>query len=165
LKNPPKTLASAALMLAAIGIALGLVYSAAERYETFPLLQFREFWAAASTAGAANYKDLSQSLEHDVFTYVRVIDAHTHLIKIATVVLLIALVYPLVLLPEKRKRLLGWMMVAGNCIFPFGVLGEIFVPGWIPQAVAAAGALMVIVSFALMFYGLLRGTTDFNASS
>jgi hypothetical protein len=152
-------------MLVAIGIALGLVYAAAERYETFPLLQYREFWAAASTAGAAEYKDLSQSLQHDVFTYVRAIDAHTHLIKIATLVLLIALVYPVISLPEKRKRAIGLLLVAGNCIFPLGVLGEIFVPGWIPQAVAAAGALMVIVSFALMFYGLLRGATDFNASS
>jgi hypothetical protein len=164
-RSTQKTLVSAALILVAIGVTLGLVYAATERYETFPVLQHRAFWAAASTAGQDGSDDLSHSLQHDVYTYVRIIDAHTHLIKIGTVVLLIALVYPLISLPEGRKRSLGWMLVAGNCIFPLGVLGEIYIPGRLPQAIAAAGALLVIVSFAAMFYGLLRRAANSEVAS
>jgi hypothetical protein len=158
MKNMQKTLTSAALILVTMGVALGLVYATAERSETFPVLQYRAFWAAASTPGQSDSTNLSRNFQHDVYTYVRVIDAHTHLIKIATVILLIVLVYPLISLPENRKRSLGWMLVAGNCVFPLGVLGEIYIPGRFPQAVAAAGALLVVTSFAALLYGLLSGT-------
>ena len=82
----------------------------------------------------------------------------THIIKLATVLLLVALVYPLVSLPEKRKQTLAIVLITGICVFPLGVLAEIKVRGRSAQAVAAVGALLVILSFGGIVWGLLRGS-------
>jgi len=73
--------------------------------------------------------------------------------------LLVALIYPVVSLPEKRKRMLAIMFLVGSSVFPLGVLAEIYVRGRSAQALAAAGAMLVILAFAGMLCGLLQGTT------
>jgi hypothetical protein len=151
-------LVAAALLLVATGILVGFAHAAIARYNTLPVLQYRAHWMAASLATQHGSRQLIQDAEHKSYTYTRVVDAHTHLIKVATVLLLVALVSPLISLPEKRKRTLVIMFLAGNCAFPLGVLAEIFVQGRSAQALAATGAMLIIVAFAGMLWGLLRGT-------
>lgn len=153
-----RRLAAAALLLVAAGILLGFAHAVAVRYNTLPVLQYRAHWMAAALASQHGPSGAIQAAEHKSYTYTRVVDAHTHLIKLATVLLLVALVYPLISLPEKRKRILAIMFFAGSCAFPLGVLAEIFVRGRSAQALAAAGAMLVILAFAGLLWGLLRGT-------
>ena len=153
-----RTLTVAALLLVAAGILVGLGHAAAVRYNTLPVLQYRAHWTAAALASENSPRDAIQAAEHKSYTYTRVVDAHTHIIKLATVLLLAALVYPLIGLPEKRKRTLAIVFLAGICVFPLGVLAEIYVQGRSAQAVAAAGAMLVILGFAGMVWGLLRGS-------
>jgi hypothetical protein len=153
-----RKLVAAALLLVATGILVGFAHAAIVRYNTLPVLQYRAHWMAASLATQHGSRDLIHAVEHKSYTYTRVVDAHTHLIKVATVLLLVALVSPLISVPEKRKRILVIMFLAGNCAFPLGVLAEIYVQGRTPQALAAVGAVLIIVAFAGMLWGLLRGT-------
>lgn len=149
MSNWQRRLACAALLLVAAGIALGFVQAAIATYDTFPVLQYRHQVAASE-------RGLSQIVEPNSYRYVRVVDAHTHFIKVATVLLLIAILYPVISLGEKLKRALALMLLAGNVVFPAGVLSEIYIPGWTGQAVAAAGALLLIAAFAGIVWGLLR---------
>lgn len=160
-----RTLTVAALLLVAAGILVGIGHAVAVRYNTLPVLQYRAHWAAASLASQNGPRDAMQAAEHRSYTYIRVVDAHTHIIKLATVLLLAALVYPLIGLPENLKRALAIVFLTGICVFPLGVLAEIYVRGRSTQAVAAAGALLVIVAFAGMVWGLLRGTAPHVKSS
>jgi|SRR5713101_1030036 hypothetical protein len=153
-----RTLTVAALLLVAAGIVFGFAHAAAVRYNTLPVLQYREHWTAAALASQNGRRDAIQAAEHKGYTYTRVVDAHTHIIKLATVLLLVALVYPLISLPEKRKRTLAIVLITGVCVFPLGVLAEIYVQGRSAQVVAAVGALLVILAFAGMVWGLLRGS-------
>jgi hypothetical protein len=148
----------AALLLVAAGILVGFGHAVVVRYNTLPVLQYRAHWTAAALASQNGPRDAIEAAEHQSYTLTRVIDAHTHLIKLATVLLLMALVYPLIDLPEKRKRTLGITLLTGICVFPLGVVAEIYVQGRSAQAVAAAGALLVILPFAGMVWGLLRGS-------
>src|ERR1700745_1186749 len=159
MKPAPRTLVAAALLLIATGIVFGFVQVALSRYRTLPVLQYRAHWTAATLASQRGPRDLIEAAEHDSYAYTRVVDAHTHLIKVATVLLLVALVYPLISLSEKRKRKLAVMFLAGNCAFPLGVLGEIYVRGGSAQVVAAAGAMLIIVAFAGVLWGLVRHTS------
>jgi len=153
-----RTLTVAALLLVAAGIVFGFAHAAAVRYNTLPVLQHREHWTAARLASQNGPRDAIQAAEHKGYTYIRVVDAHTHIIKLATVLLLVALVYPLICLPEKRKRTLAIVLLTGICLFPLGVLAEIYVRGRSAQAVAAVGAMLVVLAFAGMVWGLLRGS-------
>jgi hypothetical protein len=149
-------LAAAALLLVATGILVGFAHAAIVRSNTVPVLQYRAHWTAASLATQHGSREVVQAAEHKSYTYTRVVDAHTHLIKVATVLLLVALVSPLIALSEKRKRTLAIMFLAGNCAFPLGVLAEIYVHGRLAQALAAVGAILIIVAFAGVLWGLLR---------
>jgi hypothetical protein len=153
-----RTLTTAALLLVAAGIVVGFAHAAAVRYNTLPVLQYRAHWTAAALASQNGPRDAIQAAEHKSYTYTRVVDAHTHIIKLATVLLLVALVYPIICLPEKRKRTLAIVLLTGICLFPLGVLAEIFVQGHSAQALAASGAMLVILAFAGLLWGLLRGT-------
>jgi hypothetical protein len=155
-----RTLMAAALLLVAAGIVAGFAHAAAAQYNTLPVLQYRAHWAAASLASQNGPRDAIQAAEHKAYAYTRVVDAHTHIIKLATVLLLVALVYPLICLPEKRKRILAIVLVIGICVFPLGVLAEIYVRGRSAQVVAAVGAMLVILAFAGMVWGLLRGSVS-----
>jgi hypothetical protein len=153
-----RTLTAAALLLVAAGIVFGFAHAAAVRYNTLPVLQYRAHWTAAALASQNGPKEAIQAAEHSSYAYTRVVDAHTHIIKLATVLLLVALVYPLICLTEKCKRILAIVLITGICVFPLGVLAEIYVQGRSAQALAAAGAMLVILAFAGMVWGLLRGT-------
>jgi hypothetical protein len=152
------TLTAAALLLVAAGLVVGFAHAAAVHSNTLPVLQYREHWTAATLASQNGPREAIQAAQHKSYAYTRVIDAHTHIIKLATVLLLVALVYPIIRLPEKRKRTLAIMLIAGICVFPLGVLAEIYVRGRSAQAVAAIGALLVILGFGGLVWGLLRGS-------
>lgn len=152
-----RTLTNAALLLIAAGIIVGFAHAAAVRYNTLPVLQYRAHWTAAALASQNGPRDAIQAAKQKSYSYTRVVDAHTHIIKLATVLLLVALVYPLIGLPERGKRALATAFLMGICLFPLGVWAEIYVRGGSAQAVAVAGALLVVGAFAGMVWGLVRG--------
>ena len=150
----------AALILLCIGVGLGFVHAWQVNHSTLLVLreQYKEGWLARTTQSTATADDLLRAAKQMNYRYLRIVDAHAHIIKLATVLLLVALIQPLVRLSEARKRALAATFVVGSCIFPIGVLAEISVKGWPPQAVAAFGAVLVMLSFAGLLYGLLLGT-------
>jgi hypothetical protein len=147
------------LLLAVLGILFGFTYAYRVQHQT--LLVLREsyskgFVAAAQNEPIAADRALQQARLAN-YRYGRIVDVHTHIIKLASVLLLGALLCPLIAASEARKRALAVLFAVGACVFPAGVLAEVFWPGRTPQAMAAAGALLVIFSFAGMTLGLLSG--------
>jgi len=152
----------AAFVFIACGIVFGFIHAWSVNHGTLLVLreQYKDGWLA-STIQPSNPPDdpLSRAKQMN-YRYVRVVDAHTHIIKLGTVLLLVGLVQPLVVLPLKRKRALAAMFIVGSCIFPSAVLAETSIKGPLPQIFAAFGALLVIVSFAGFLYGLMLGTSS-----
>lgn len=147
------------LALAGAGMVFGFVYTYAVDHQTLPLL--REAYRDAFTAAASNDAGSSQAaleragaINHK---YVRLVDVHTHVIKLAIVILLAGLVYPLVGLSEKTKKLAACCFVVGSLIYPLGVFAEVSSASLVPKVAAGGGALLVIASFAVILAGLFRG--------
>jgi len=153
-----KLLVNAALWLTGVGIIVGFLQAALVRYETFPVLQHRAHWAAAALPVQDSASQPTPSAERQAFVYTRLIDAHTHVIKVATVMLLVALLFPLITIPEGKKRMLTVLFVVGNVFFPVGVVAEIYVEGYPAETLAAVGALLIIIAFAGFLWGLVRGS-------
>jgi hypothetical protein len=152
----------AALVFIASGVVFGFIHAWSVNHGTLLVLreQYKDGWLATATQASNPPEDPLSRAKQMNYRYVRVVDAHTHIIKLGTVLLLVGLVQPLVALPDKRKRALAAMFIVGSCIFPIAVLAETSIKGRVPQIFAAFGALLVIVSFAGFVYGLLLGTSS-----
>jgi len=120
--------------------------------------------AGNSTAVQATFQRIAGLLE-DHGTKV---DTHVHMTDAGYLALLLALIQPCVALPQKRKKLLAGLFVAGGLLLPVGIflihyVGLAYSPfaviGWASVLADSAGALLMLVLIAEA-YGLwkfLRG--------
>jgi len=159
MNSPEKTLLTGGMLLLVAGLLFGAVYGYLVQHET--LLVLRESYRTLLAASAAGDQSATQAALERArrmnYVYVRAVDVHTHLIKMASVVLLIGLVYPMVAFSERARRALAALFLAGAWLFPLGVFAEIFWQGLLPQMLAAAGASAAIAALAGIVGGLYRG--------
>jgi hypothetical protein len=82
------------------------------------------------------------------------VDAHVHMTDAGYLALILALVQPYVSLPQKRKKQLAWLFVAGGLLLPIGIflihyVGLAYSPfaviGWASILADSAGALLLAV--------------------
>ena len=159
MKSPEKTLLTGGILLLVAGLLFGAIYGYLVEHQT--LLVLRESYRTLITASAEGDQPAAQAAlelaRRMNYLYVRAVDVHTHLIKLASVVLLVGMVYPFVALSERARRALAALFLGGAWLFPAGVFGEIFLSGIVPQALAAAGATAAIAGLAEIMAGLFRG--------
>ena len=156
--NVQRSLAAGALALMLLGSAGGLLHGLATGHET--LLGLREHHEPAFTLAAQGQRDvaareLQQALQ-DNARYVRVIDTHTHVIKLASLAMLLAFLLPLLHLGGHGRNLVAAGFLCGAILFPCGVLLQVWVPGMLFQSVAALGALLVIAAMGATVLGTFR---------
>jgi len=157
------------LVLAAIGLVLlssagGLMYGRALEHRT--LLELREQYQGAFRAAAAG--DMAEARaalragQRANSVHVRVIDAHTHWIKLATLILMVSAVLPLCGWSASGQRRFAAALLGGAVLFPAGVLLQVPFPGVSLQTVAAVGALLVIGAMVMLVRALFHaaGTTQ-----
>ena len=144
------------IVLMLVGTVYGAVYTYVVEHET--LLVLRETYKSAFVAAADGNMDAARAaLERAKgmnYRYVRMIDSHTHIIKLATLVLLIALLYPLIGWQASTRRWLAVGFTAGVVIFPTGLFLQMYSTTVVFRALAAAGAVLVIGCFTLIVVGL-----------
>ncbi|HSA93319.1 MAG TPA: hypothetical protein VLE48_09940 [Terriglobales bacterium] len=167
MKSPEKVLLGGGMLLLVAGLLFGAAYGYLVEHQ--PLLVLRESYrdllassAAGDVAGAQAALTQAQRMN---YAYVRAVDVHTHTLKLANVILLVGLFYPMVALSEVMRRRLAILFVAASWLFPAGVFAEIFSPGILPQALAAAGAALAVASLAGIVLGLWRGLRQGRAAS
>jgi hypothetical protein len=151
-----RSLAVAALVLMLLSTTGGLIHGLSTEHQT--LLRLREHHQPAFAHAAQGRMDaarleLQQAIQHN-FRYVRVIDAHTHVIKLASLALMLSFIVPLLPLSDRGRRVLAAAFLAGAVLFPGGVLGQVWVPGMLFQGVAALGAGLVIAAMGTTVHGL-----------
>lgn len=149
---------SGGMALTLLGLLFGLVYGLQVGHETLLVLKepYREAFVAAARSQPERAAAALQQGQTGSYQSVRAVDVHTHWIKMATLVILIGIILPLVGWKEKQKRGLALLLLAGAFFFPLGVFLEIFSRALLPQALAAGGAVVSIAAVLLIFAGLLR---------
>jgi len=151
-----RSLAVGALGLMLLGSAGGLVHGLSTGHET--LLRLREQHRPAFTLAAAGNMDAAETelrlaIRHN-FQNVRVIDAHTHVIKLASLAMMLGFVVPLLPIADRGRRALVLAFLSGTLLFPGGVLAQAWMPGVVFQGIAALGAGLVIAAMGTTVYGL-----------
>lgn len=158
--TPQRWMILGGLAVFLLGLGFGVVHTFLVDHET--LLRVKEDYRSAFMAAAEGKDGEAQVALEEAktanYNFVRSIDTHTHLLKMASVVILIGLILPLVSWTEKTKLALALALLGSAVIFPLGVFGEIFSHSLFPQAVAAGGALLAIGSFSLILFGIFSDT-------
>jgi hypothetical protein len=153
-----KFLVFSGLALAIFGMAYGLHYAVFVEHQTLDQMGGSLSRAFASSA-VRDFPQANQSLDEYAqrrFVYVRQVDAHSHWIGLAMLLLALGLVFDRVGFSERIRSLLAAALVLGCVTFPLGVLLETIDSGKIPQAIAVAGSALIIVSLAAIAAGFWR---------
>jgi hypothetical protein len=151
-----RNLILAGLVLILASSVGGIWYAFAVEHES--LLLLREQYQAAFTAAAAD--DMAAALEalgegqRANYRYVRMIDAHTHVIKLASLLILVGLLMSALVWSDETRRRLAWLLGIGVVLFPLSVLSQTYVSGPMFKVGAALGAIMII-AFMIAFVAQL----------
>jgi hypothetical protein len=116
------------------------------------------FQAAAERNSAARESSLLQYRQAK-YAYDRQVDVHGHWIGLAMLMIVLAIAFDHVALPEKLKLLLAWALLLGAAFFPLGVLMQTWSHGALPRAVAIVGSTLVIAALTGVVFGLMRRHT------
>ncbi len=130
------------------------------KVEQETLLLLREQYQAAFAAAMDHDIQAAQShmreAQQQNFRYVRIIDAHTHYIKLSILLLLAGFLLLSCDWQRKSQLLVLSAMVAGIVLFPTSVYLQTLSPGILFQCSAAAGALLIITSTAFIVAALFK---------
>jgi len=159
-----RSMAVTAFALLLLGSVGGLMHGLVTGHET--LLRLREHQQSAFSDAARGRMDvarveLRQAIQ-DNFHHVRIIDAHTHVIKLASLALLLGFLVPLLPLTDRGRRALATTFLAGAALFPGAVLGQVWFPGLIFQGIAAVGAVLIIAAMVIVVRGLFSAEFPSN---
>lgn len=153
-----KLLIFGGLLLAALGMFYGLIYAVFIEHQTLDALGGS--LTAAFVKGAE--RDLPAAREslaayaHNSYVYVRQVDAHSHWIGMAMILVILGIAFDRVRLREGYKTVLALALLAGAVLFPFGVLMQTWMAGALPRIVAAVGAASVTAGLVGAVWGFSR---------
>src|SRR5882724_4462249 len=146
------------IALAILGMSYGLWYAVFGEHQALDGIGHSlssGFQAAAERNSAAAQNSLLQYRQAK-YAYDRQVDVHGHWIGLAMLLMVLAIGFDHVGLPEKIKLLLAWALFLGSVLFPLGVLLQTWSHGPLPRAVAILGSALVITGLAGMVFGFMR---------
>ena len=146
------------LALALWGMGHGLWYAAFAEHHALNAIR-SSLTAAFSGAAQRNAPRVNSSMQQYKearYVYDRQVDAHSHWIGLAMLLIVLAVCFDRLTLSEQWKALLAWGVLSGAVLFPVGVLLQTFSHGPVPRAIAALGSALEIISLLLIAIAFAR---------
>ena len=161
-----RLLLAGGIALALWGMGYGLWYAVFAEHQAL-----EEIGASLSTAfsGAAQ-RDAAQSgaallrYKESKYIYDRQVDVHSHWIGLAMVLIVVGICFDKVSFFENTKLWLAVGFLAGACLFPLGVLFQVYDHGPLPRILAITGSALEIASLCLITLGLARSQSSISRS-
>jgi len=155
-KRSQPLLAVAGLALAVWSMSYGFYYAVWVEHQT--LDRIGGSLAGAFQKAATREMDASRAKLADYarakYVYTREVDAHSHWIGLAMVLLVMAAVWDRLAFGEKGRSLLALALIGGSLLFPLGVLLQNLLPSPDGQVIALGGTSLLLVAFVLVAVGL-----------
>jgi hypothetical protein len=154
-KRSQQLLAVAGLALAVWAMAYGFYYAVWVEHQTLDHI-------GGSLAGAfqqAAVREMQQSraslneYARAKYVYTREVDAHSHWIGLAMILLALAAVWNRLAFGEAARGLLAGVVIAGAYGFPLGVVLQNHLGGGVGQGIAVAGSGLVIIALIAVSIG------------
>lgn len=153
-----KLLISGGLGLALLGMAYGLWYAVFVEHQALDSIGGSLTTAFVQGAGGDHGAALRaiEAYGAAAYAYVRQVDAHSHWIGLAMLLLMLGVAFDRVAFSERAQMGLAAMLVVGSVAFPAGVLLQTVLLGPLPQVVAVIGSALIIVGLGGTAVGLAR---------
>ena len=154
-----KFLVFGGIFLAALGMVYGLHYAVFVEHQT--LDRMGGSLAGAFTFAAERRWDDSQlaliAYRETKYDYVRQVDAHSHWIGLAMLMIVLGVVFDDVAFGERARWAIALAMLVGSIVFPLGVVLQTARMAPLGSALAIGGSALVIVALGATAVGFMRG--------
>jgi hypothetical protein len=151
-------LAVAGLALAVLAMAYGFYYAVWVEHQT--LDHIGGSLAGSFQHAATREMDLSRAKLDEYarakYVYTREVDAHSHWIGLAMVLLALAALWDRLAFSEPARGRVAGTLIVGAYGFPLGVLLQNHLPSPIGQGIAIAASGLMIIAFGLVALGFAR---------
>jgi len=157
-----KLLIFGGMALAAFGMLYGLQYALFAEHQTLDHMGgslAQSFTAAASRNLAQSHAALKQ-YGKTKYDYVRQVDAHSHWIGLAMLMIVLGVIFERVNFSEGIRQLAAFFLLAGSALFPLAVILQTYHHGaMVLNALAVVGSGLVIAALAVTAWGFARPRT------
>lgn len=153
-----KLLVVGGLGLAVLGMTYGLWYAVFIEHQTLDAVggSLTNAFIAGAKGDAGSAARSINDYGTAAYAYVRQVDAHSHWIGLAMLLLMLGVVFDRVAFGDRARLWLAIMLVAGSALFPGGVLLQTVLLGPLPQVVAIVGSVLVIGGLGGIAVGFAR---------
>jgi hypothetical protein len=152
-----KTLIFGGLALAAFGMLFGLHYALFVEHQTLDRMggSLATAFVRASERNLPAAQEAIDKYAETKYDYVREVDAHSHWIGLAMVMILLGAVMERVAFPERTRFLIAIGLALGSFSFPLAVILQTYIRGSsLPSVLAVAASGLVILTMAAAAVGL-----------
>ena len=159
-----KLLIFGGMTLAAFGMLYGLQYALFVEHQTLDHMGgslAQSFTAAASRNLGQSQAALEQYRETK-YDYVRQVDAHSHWIGLAMLMIVLGVIFERVNFSEGIRQTVAFSLLAGSALFPLAIILQTYHHGaFVLKALAVVGSGLIIAALAATAWGFARPrTTD-----
>jgi len=154
-----KMLIIGGVALAMFGMLYGLHYALFVEHQTLDGMgvSLTSGFVAAAQRNPADAHAAIAAYGDTKYKYVRQVDAHSHWIGLAMLMIVLGAVFDKVAFAEKTRRWLAIALLTGSILFPFGVLVQTATHGGMfASGLAVAGSGLVTLALAVTAMGFAR---------
>jgi len=140
----------------------GLQYALLVEHQTLDHMggSLSQSFAAAASRNAGESRAALEQYGETKYDYVRQVDAHSHWIGLATLMIVLGVIFERVNFSEGIRQLVAFSLLAGSALFPLAVILQTYHHGAVWKALAVFGSGLVIAALAATAWGFARpGTT------
>jgi hypothetical protein len=156
-----KILVLGGLVLAAIGMFYGLYYAVFVEHQTLDQMggSLAQSFSAAAARDLASSRIALQRYGETKYDYVREVDAHSHWVGLAILMIVLGTLFNRVNFREGTRKVIALSLLTGSVVFPLSVILQTFHHGaLLYKALAVVSSGLVIAALAATAWGFARPT-------
>jgi hypothetical protein len=147
------------LALAAFGMLYGLHYAVFVEHQTLDQLgnSLTQAFQSAAAHHSAQSQTALDAYRETKYDYVRQVDAHSHWIGLAMLLIVLGVIFGRVNFSETVRQAIALSLLVGSAVFPLSVILQTYHHGaTILKALAVASSGLVILAMAATAWGFAR---------
>lgn len=147
------------LALAVFGMLYGLHYAVFVEHQTLDQLGglLAQAFMHAADRHPAQSKAALEAYGETQYDYVRQVDAHSHWIGLAMIMIVLGVLFERVNFNESVRQAIALSLLVGSCVFPLSVILQTYHHGALAlKALAVASSALVIMAMAATAWGFAR---------